>query len=486
MTDLATKNEADDQAPTAASDTTTATAVYDSPVEWAPAEPAEPKKRRLWLWIGIPALLVVGGAAAASAVLIAPGTSVAGVPVGFMTEGAATDAVAQRLADTSITLGDGGPTVTGAELGAEVDAAALAASAFADRPMWNVTQWFGDPVDAEITLDPVAATVVLRDTLPSAYTDPTPAAVVFADGQFTVTPAVDGTGIDTDAVTSGLSTAFASGALDSVVPTDAAPVPAAATTDAAQAAADQANAMLATIGFYVGDERTVPVDAATAASWLTITADETGDFSITADAAKIQPTVDGLAAAVNQDPVNGTSIVNSDGTVLESTVAGKDGRVLGDTSTVADGFATQLASGNGVYTLPVDVTPTTTTTIARLLEVSLGEQRLYLKENGAVVDSWPISSGIAESPTYTGRFRINSHITSQTMTSTDPDNPYWNYEVENVQWVMYFNGNQAFHGVYWHNDFGNARSHGCVGMPNSRAKQIYDWAPAGVDVWIHN
>jgi lipoprotein-anchoring transpeptidase ErfK/SrfK len=60
------------------------------------------------------------------------------------------------------------------------------------------------------------------------------------------------------------------------------------------------------------------------------------------------------------------------------------------------------------------------------------------------------------------------------------------YTTENVQWVMYFNGGQAFHGVYWHTNWGNRMSHGCVGMPISRAKQIYDWSASGTDVWIHN
>ena len=39
------------------------------------------------------------------------------------------------------------------------------------------------------------------------------------------------------------------------------------------------------------------------------------------------------------------------------------------------------------------------------------------------------------------------------------------FETPNVQWITYFNGDQAFHGVYWHNNFGNRMSHGCVGMP---------------------
>ena len=152
---------------------------------------------------------------------------------------------------------------------------------------------------------------------------------------------------------------------------------------------------------------------------------------------------------------------------------------------MANDFANQLASGNGAYALPVEVTPAVTTTLQRLLEVDLSEQRLYLKENGNVVDSWAISSGESRSPTITGHYRVNSHYRVQTMSSTSATDPYWNYEVPNIEWIMYFNGSQAFHGVYWHNNFGTPMSHGCVGMPNSRAKQIYDWSPNGVDVWIH-
>jgi len=455
-----------------------------APAQWAPADPA-PKKRRLWLWIGVPVALVTAGAVAASLVLIAPGTAVAGVPVGLMTAGAATDAIDQRLAETTIVLGEGGPTVTGAELGASVDAQALAESAFGDRPMWNVTQWFGDPVDADVTVDAAQADAALRAALPADFSEPVGATVAFDGTSYVVTPAVAGTGVDLDAITAALHDAFVAGTPSVTVDPTPTPVEAAATTEAAQAAADGANAMLSTVGFYVGDERTVPVDAATAASWLTITADAAGTFSIVADAAKIQPVVDTLAPLIDRSPVDGTVITNSDGTVLETTVPGADGRVLGDTSGVAQDFATQLASGNGVYALPVEVTPAVTTTLARLLEVDLSEQRLYLKENGAVVDSWLISSGQSKSPTTEGRFRVNSHYRVQTMSSTSSTDPYWNYEVPNIEWIMYFNGSQAFHGVYWHNDFGTPQSHGCVGMPNYRAQQIYNWAPNGVDVWIH-
>ncbi len=50
------------------------------------------------------------------------------------------------------------------------------------------------------------------------------------------------------------------------------------------------------------------------------------------------------------------------------------------------------------------------------------------------------------------------------------------YDLPGVPWVSFFTGNgEAFHGTYWHNDFGKPRSHGCVNLPNSAAKFIYRW-----------
>jgi lipoprotein-anchoring transpeptidase ErfK/SrfK len=186
---------------------------------------------------------------------------------------------------------------------------------------------------------------------------------------------------------------------------------------------------------------------------------------------------------VNRQPVNATVVVNDSGDHLRDVVAGVTGRALDSTNGIADAYAAQLAAGQGVYKLTVAETPFQTTTLARLLEVDLTAQRLYLKENGQVVDSWLISSGRPATPTDTGHYRINSHIEEQTMTGLNPDGS--TYVQPDVKWVMYFNGDQGFHGVYWHDNWGQTMSHGCVGMPEDLAKKIYDWAPTGVDVWIH-
>jgi lipoprotein-anchoring transpeptidase ErfK/SrfK len=459
----------------------------DTTYAWAAAEPTH-RKRHLGAWIGVPAGIVAAAVVAVSLVLIAPGASVASVPVGGMTAGAAADAISAKLASTPVTLsGPDGRTVTmtGAELGASVDARALAQDTYADHPLWNVTGWFPSSRKADVKVDRAAVASKLHTVFPSLYVAPVDAKVSFdgASGSYAVTPAIDGTSVNVDAVQTAIQNAFAAGATGKAVTVSTTPVAAATTTAYAQEVAGKLNKMLDSVGFYVGDERTVPVDRATAASWLTLTEKPDGAIGVSADASKIQAVVNTLPAAVNRAPADGAVVTNSSGTVLRTIAAGHSGRTLGETTGVADAFAKQLTNLDGAYKLKVSEVRAKMATAQRLLEVNLTTQTLYLKENGRVVDSWLISSGRTY-PTKTGHYRINSHITSMTMKGPNPDGT--TYSQPDVPWVMYFNGDQGFHGVYWHHNFGHPMSHGCVGMPISRAKQLYDWTPAGVDVWVHN
>ncbi|WP_424447184.1 L,D-transpeptidase family protein [Microbacterium arborescens] len=478
MTDVASKHDHESTA-----EQVVPSADAGQRVEWAPAEPAR-KKRRLGLWIGIPVGVVALGAAAASFFLIAPGTTIGGVPVGFLTPGAAATAVQDRLDATAITLGDGGQSVSGADLGAEVDSTALAASAFDARPAWNVTQWFGDPIAAPVSLDEEAATTALRSAAGDLYVEPTAATIAFDGSSYVVSPDVPGAGVATETARAGLQSAFDSGETSAVIDPQLTPVSSLTTTAAAEETAASLNAMLDGVGFYVGDERTVPIDRAVAASWLSVGTKDDGSFEITADPAAIQPIVDTLPGLVDRAPVNGVVFANAAGTIIDDSDAGLDGRTLTTTDGIAAGFAQQLATGDAAYRLPVDVVPVTTETITRLLEVDLGEQRLYLKENGAVVDSWLVSTGRPGADTQTGYYTIGWKTPLQDMKGTAADSGK-SYVQPDVKWAMYFNGDQAFHGVYWHSNWGNRMSAGCVGMPDSRAAQIYEWAVAGTDVYVH-
>lgn len=450
------------------------------PLAWAPVEP-KPKKKRLGLWIGLGLGVLALGAGAASAILIAPGTTVAGIPVGWLTPGAAADAITSHLADTEVTLtGAGDDTVlTGADLGASIDAAAMADKAFAEHPMWNLGAWMGEPVAAEISLDPETADRALRAAVPTSFDDPVNAGVVFdaASGTFVIVPGEDGTAIDVDDLTAAIADTVADGGKTLEFPGGPAEALPAITDDDATTTAGTLNTMLGTVGFYVGAERTVPVAPAVAASWLTVV-DDDGQLRIDADPQTIQATIDTLPGLVNRAPTNATKVVDSDGNVLREETAGINGRTLGDTSDAADNFAAQLEAGEGVFELEVAEVPFETTNLVRHIDVNLSSQRATLYENGAVVESWLISSGLDATPTPTGNFTVFAHTEIQDMVGED-------YVTKDVQWNTWFATDIAFHGAYWHNNFGNQMSHGCVNMPVSVAKYVFDWAPVGVSVAVH-
>lgn len=469
------------------------TAVIDEPAgstgetptyAWAPHEPKR-RSRHLGLWLGIPGGVLVVGAIAASLILIAPGTAVAGVGVGGLTVGGAAGALTSRLAATTIQIDTprGAVSLTGAALGASIDAEALAQAAYSQHPLWNVSQWNSEPIAADITLDPRTAENALRGALGDAYAQPVDARVSFdtASATYVVSDAVAGKGVDLSSVRTTLEQAFANGSAP-VVAAATVEVPAAVTTAKANEAATLLNHMLDTAGFYVGSERTVPIDRATLASWLTVR-NADGAVTVSADASAITPAVDALPGKVNRAAVDGTVVTNSSGDVLSDVKTGVTGRQLGATAGIAAAFAAQLAGGDAQYALAVTETAPQVTKLQRSVEVNLSQQRLYLHENGAVVDTWLISSGAPGFETHTGDYRIGWKTESQTMRGYNGDGTM--YETPNVKWAAYFNGDEAFHGVYWHNNFGSQMSHGCVGMPEWRAEQLYEWAPKGVDVSIH-
>jgi lipoprotein-anchoring transpeptidase ErfK/SrfK len=50
------------------------------------------------------------------------------------------------------------------------------------------------------------------------------------------------------------------------------------------------------------------------------------------------------------------------------------------------------------------------------------------------------------------------------------------YDLPGVPWICYITEKGvAFHGTYWHNDYGRPRSHGCINLTPQAAKWIYRW-----------
>lgn len=109
------------------------------------------------------------------------------------------------------------------------------------------------------------------------------------------------------------------------------------------------------------------------------------------------------------------------------------------------------------------------------IEVNLSEQKTYAWEGDQPAGEFLISSGLPGTPTVQGVYRIRVRTRSQTMSGGDRAAGTY-YSLPNVEWVQYFYQDYSFHGTYWHNNFGNPMSHGCVNMTNEDAEWLFRWA----------
>ncbi len=130
----------------------------------------------------------------------------------------------------------------------------------------------------------------------------------------------------------------------------------------------------------------------------------------------------------------------------------------------------------------------------KFIEVNLTSQTLIAYENGNSVFQTNISSGIPGSPggpgelpttTPSGKFAIldkvpakhmgYSYFGSQTTGNllADVDN----YVLPGIPWTSFFTPQgHAFHGTYWHENFGQPMSHGCINMRSNESNWLFRWA----------
>ena len=111
--------------------------------------------------------------------------------------------------------------------------------------------------------------------------------------------------------------------------------------------------------------------------------------------------------------------------------------------------------------------------------VRLNEQRVYAYENGRLVRSVLASTGLPATPTVTGEYAVYHKVPSQTMSGPG-------YYLPGVPYVMYFYEGYGLHGTYWHNNFGQPMSHGCVNLPTPEAEWFYNWAEIGTPVIVQS
>lgn len=128
-------------------------------------------------------------------------------------------------------------------------------------------------------------------------------------------------------------------------------------------------------------------------------------------------------------------------------------------------------------------TSTTPTSLEKSIFISLARQQMEPRVNGIGIAAYPVSSGLARTPTPVGTFKILQKNPRAWSHSARLWMPYW----------MHFSGRG--HGIHelpeWPNGrkegeshLGHRASHGCVRLGVGAAKKIYDWAPVGTSITI--
>ncbi len=138
-------------------------------------------------------------------------------------------------------------------------------------------------------------------------------------------------------------------------------------------------------------------------------------------------------------------------------------------------FTPSEASAEGIYTSD------------KLITVDIGSQTVTAWKDGQVQYQTKASTGMSLTPTVKGSFKIRTKLPLQDMKGPSPYKktyPSGKYYIKNVPHVMYFYQGYAFHGAYWHNNFGRTASHGCVNLPLSAAEWLYNFADVGTRVEV--
>jgi hypothetical protein len=102
-------------------------------------------------------------------------------------------------------------------------------------------------------------------------------------------------------------------------------------------------------------------------------------------------------------------------------------------------------------------------------------ESLTLWEDGSVVLTAAVNTGIPARPTVDGTFPIYVRYTFNYMSGFNPDGSYYH---DPVYWINYFNGGDAVHGFY-RASYGWPQSLGCVELPISTAQVAFNHLAIG-------
>jgi hypothetical protein len=104
----------------------------------------------------------------------------------------------------------------------------------------------------------------------------------------------------------------------------------------------------------------------------------------------------------------------------------------------------------------------------RWIDIELSTQTLVAYNGSVPAYATLVSTGKGPQgsafATPKGVHRIWVKLVGSNMDNLEDEDASNYYSIEDVPWVQYFSHGVGLHGAFWHNDFGNVRSHGCVNV----------------------
>jgi hypothetical protein len=138
---------------------------------------------------------------------------------------------------------------------------------------------------------------------------------------------------------------------------------------------------------------------------------------------------------------------------------------------------------------PVKKVPAWAKAGEKWIDINITKQTLVAYEGTRAVYATLVSSGEAglgdpetTKSTRRGIFRIHTKHITATMDSNVVGEEF---ELRDIPYVQYFQDGYALHAAYWHDGFGQPRSHGCVNLAPEDARRLFFWTDPQVPPGWH-
>jgi lipoprotein-anchoring transpeptidase ErfK/SrfK len=464
---------------------------------------------------------------------IYPNVYVLGVDLSGLTPAEATEHLAQALSHYDaglLTLSDGERTwvVPWSEAGLRLDVDATAQVAFtvgrADRGLQNLlsilNMWEGHTAVAPVfIIDPGVARGVLERLAPEVAVPPTDATLRLEEDQLVAVPGQPGRALDVDATLDNIVATVAHLGPDNqfalslqIVP------PRLADTEAAQVQAEEMldrQVQISTYDWLTDENFAWTLEREAVVTWLRVEQAEDGSGpTIRVAPEAVQATLESLAAEMGEG--RGFRLQEATEQVLNLFEAGGGAVELrlthpprmyivqpgDDLTTIAARFGMPpglIAEANPdvdlnwlqvgqELTIPSeDVLRPYPPVPGKRIVINTSDQRMRVYENGALLYDWPVSTGIASSPTYSGEFQVLDKNEKAYASQWDLWMPHFI--------AVYRAGGDTYNGIHalpilsdgrrlWEGALGSPASYGCIILGIQEAETLYNWAEIGVPVTI--